>query len=83
MQGEHREGRRDSRGRRIGYNWWRSHNNALLLDATLIWERDSEVVALGYATEIAEYVILHPRPTLKDFLIRNAGIGAEPEDQAA
>lgn len=73
--------RRDKRGRRIGYNWWREYNCSLLLDATLTWERQCEEVAIGYATEIAEYAELHPRPTLKNFLLANKGINTEPEQE--
>lgn len=71
--------RRDSRGRRIGYNWWRSLNCDLLLDATLAWERGAEGATSGYDTELREYAAKHPRPTLKEFLIRNKGLGSEPQ----
>lgn len=70
--------RRDTRGRRIGYNWWREYNCSLLLDATLVWERECEEVALGYPTETAEFAESHPRPTLKAFLLANKGMNAEP-----
>lgn len=66
--------RTDKRGRRIGYNWWRDYNCSMLLDATLVWERKCEEVAIGYDTEIAEFTQQNPRPNLKDFLVRNAGI---------
>lgn len=69
--------KRDKRGRRIGYNWWREYNCALLLDATLTWERDCEVAAVGYATEIKEYAATYPRPNLKEFLLANAGMNSE------
>lgn len=67
--------RRDKRGRRIGRNWWRTYNCDLLLDATLVWERQCEEIAIGYETEVAEYAEQHPRPTLKAYLIANKGIG--------
>lgn len=66
--------RRDKRGRRIGYNWWRDYNCDLLFSANAAWERQCEEVALGYATETAEYAETHPRPTLKEFLVSNAGL---------
>jgi hypothetical protein len=66
--------RRDKRGRRIGWNWWREYNCNLLLDAALVWEAECEAVAVGYETEIAEYAEANPRPNLKDFLIRNKGM---------
>jgi len=69
------ETRRDKRGRRIGRNWWREHICALLLDASLMWERQCEAVAMGYQTETDEYARQHPRPTLKAFLIECKGLG--------
>lgn len=45
--------------------------------ANAAWERQCEEVALGYATETAEYAATHPRPTFKEFLIGNAGIHKE------
>lgn len=80
-----REGwvRRDKRGRRIGYNWWREYNCSLLLDARLVWERDCEAACNGHATEIAEYASINPRPTLKSFLLANAGMYREPEQLPA
>lgn len=66
--------RRDKRGRRIGYNWWREFNNELFFLASAVWEEQCEAVALGYATETAEYNAENPRPTLKEFLIGNKGM---------
>lgn len=71
--------RRDKRGRRIGYNWWREMNCDLLLDATLTWEQRCEETTYGYKTEMVEYAERHPRPNLKDFLVRNAGMNTNPE----
>lgn len=71
--------RLDKRGRRIGYNWWREYNCALLLDATLAWHATAEPITLGYATETAEYKREHPLPNLKAFLVANAGMNREPE----
>ena len=66
--------RRDGRGRRIGYNWWREHITTALSYATDAWEREAEQATSLYATELAEYEAENPRPNLKDFLIRNAGM---------
>lgn len=66
--------RRDSRGRRIGYNWWREYNCSLLLDATLIWEAQREAACNGWATEEREFLETHPRPTLKQYLMLNRGM---------
>ena len=69
--------RRDRRGRRIGYNWWRTYICDPLLDATLAWERQAEDASLGYEVELAEYARAHPRPTLKEFLIQMKGMNSE------
>lgn len=68
--------RRDKRGRRIGRNWWREWNTDLLHCADHAWWLAREAVAVGYATEEREYADQHPRPTLKAFLIHNAGARA-------
>ena len=69
--------RRDKRGRRIGYNWWREYICELLWTATAAWEREAEAAAIGYGTELAEFAAEHPRPTLKEFLTRNKGMGKD------
>lgn len=66
--------RRDRLGRKIGRNWWREYNRALLLDAALLWETQCEATTYGYATEMREYAEQNPRPTLKEFLIGNKGM---------
>lgn len=68
-----RMSRRDRRGRRIGRNWWRESICEQLAAAGQAWWLDREAVALGYATEKVEYAGAFPRPTLKGFLIANAG----------
>lgn len=73
--------RRDKRGRRIGRNWWREYNCEMLLDATLVWERQCEEAAIGYPTETAEYEQENPRPNLKAFLLANKGMNTEPEER--
>lgn len=70
--------RRDSRGRRIGRNWWREYNCDLLFTATHVWEMECEAVAAGYEAETAEYAEANPRPTLKAFLLANAGMHRDP-----
>jgi len=69
--------RLDKRGRRIGRNWWREYITDMLSCADHAWWLDREAHCVGYATEEAEYQELHPRPTLKDFLIRNRGMHNE------
>lgn len=80
--------RRDKRGRRIGYNWWRVYNCEALAAAEAAWQSRREsgepintdaVAGASYDTAYyqlteAEYRALHPRPNLKDFLLQNAGM---------
>lgn len=61
--------RRDRLGRRIGRNAWREYVMDALSAADHAWWLDREAVAIGYATEMAEYAEEHPRPTLKAFLV--------------
>lgn len=68
--------RLDKRGRKIGRNWWREYNCSILLDAELTWQSQCEAECMDYATEIREYKMLHPRPTLKAFLLANKGMTA-------
>lgn len=42
--------------------------------AAQAWWLGREAVAIGYATEQREYAQEHPRPTLKGFLVGNAGL---------
>ena len=65
--------RRDKRGRRIGFNWWREYVTEAWRCADHAWWLDAEAVAIGYTTELAEYRQAHPRPTLKMFLVGLAG----------
>ncbi len=69
--------RRDRRGRRIGYNWWREYNCGLLLDARHAREAQREN-GEGLQMEDEEFAARYPVPTLKAFLIENAGMNREP-----
>lgn len=69
-----RHERRDSLGRRIGRNWWREYNCDLFYCAREAWEQQAEDASYGYTTELAEYRQAHPMPTLKEFLVGNAGL---------
>jgi hypothetical protein len=88
--------RRDKRGRRIGYNWWREMNVHQFHSADGDWlsKRESgdpihtdRIPGAGYDTAYyqltdAEFRVLHPRPTFKDCLISNAGMSQSfPETQ--
>lgn len=69
--------RRDKRGRRIGYNWWREYNTAIVRD------HNDAVAALAetnHQMEPDEFREAHPLLTLKATLIANAG---QREQQAA
>lgn len=66
--------RRDRLGRRIGYNWWREFIVSHWFAADQAWQLAREAEAIGYATEEAEYAQEHPRPTLKAFMVQNAGM---------
>lgn len=79
--------RRDRLGRRIGRNWWREYNCQLLAEAEAVWQarRESGDPILSTAVpgadhntgfnqlEDADYRRIHPRPTLREFLVSNAG----------
>jgi hypothetical protein len=64
--------RRDSRGRRIGRNWWREQCMEMLYYATLEWLRRRDALCIGYETEERAYERDFPRPNLRDILISNA-----------
>lgn len=84
--------RRDKRGRRIGYNWWREYNVTLLRDAEMAWQgmRESgdpilttrvpgaDASTAYYQLSEAEYRMVKPRPTLKEYLLANAGMNTDP-----
>lgn len=64
--------RRDKRGRRIGYNWWRNHIVDMWFGMDEDWRAAREEVCIGYRTEELEYARDHPRPTLKKIMIQCA-----------
>lgn len=51
-----------------GHHWWREYVTAAWRGAHDAWEAERERVAIGYATEEAEYEAAHPRPRLRDFM---------------
>lgn len=88
--------RRDKRGRRIGRNWWREMNCEMLQHSEDAWQsmRFSGLPAYGvagaahsgaamYQLSEAEFRELHPRPTLKAFLIGNKGMADSESEGAA
>ena len=85
--------RRDSRGRRIGYNWWREHCVSIFRDAHDAWlalrESAQEVghdapagatsSTAYYQLSDSEYQAVNPRPTLKAILMDQKGLRDERE----
>lgn len=69
------QGRRDKNGRRVGYNWWREFNVEAFRCADHAWWLAREEICYGYETEEREFLETHPRPTLKQLLISNRGLG--------
>ena len=57
--------RRDKRGRRIGYNWWRASIMSSWASAHHAWSLAREAIAV----ERSEYDEQNPQPTLKAFMI--------------
>lgn len=54
---------------------WREYVTAAYRLAVIAWEWERERVALGYATEMEEFELENPRPTFKEALLANAGLG--------
>lgn len=88
--------RRDKRGRRIGYNWWREYNMDIWSSAHAAWSarRESGEPAYGaagaansgvacYQLSDREYQEMWPQPTLKQCLIDNKGMNDQPEEWVA
>lgn len=85
--------RLDKRGRKIGRNWWREYNMAALDAAEMHWQQGREsgdpihsdaVAGADYDTAFNqlsddEYRLVRARPTLKEFLCANKGMGVDPE----
>ena len=82
--------RRDKRGRRIGYNWWREYTCSIYHPARTQWEVDFEDTYYSYypgiieverrrerrggRREVTDWLEDNPPPTLKAYLLANAGI---------
>lgn len=61
--------RRDSRGRIIGYNWWRELVVSSWSFAHISWWEKREAEAMGYDEEEKLFAEEYPQPTLKEFMI--------------
>lgn len=75
--------RRDRRGRRIGRNRWREYVVGEWSCADHAWWLDREAVAIGYATEEAEYAAEYPRPRLGEFMVALSAVWSGVEETAA
>lgn len=69
--------RRDKRGRRIGYNWWREYNMEQFDSLYFHVEANREA---NHQMEPDEFKAAYPLPRLKDLLISNAGMTQVTED---
>lgn len=72
--------RRDKRGRRIGYNWWREYNCLIVRDYN---DAVAALAGQNHQMEPAEFREAHPLLTLKESLIRNKGMAQEPDEAVA
>ena len=63
--------RRDRLGRRIGRNWWREYNTAIVRDAN---DAIDAIKGTNHQMEPDEFRSVHPYVTLKATLIHNAGM---------
>lgn len=71
--------RRDTLGRRIGFNWWREMNVTQMQDYNFSTDAlDGE----NHQMEPDEFRAAHPRLTLKQCLVGNAGMHRAPEEAA-
>lgn len=52
-----------------GRHWWRELVTEAFHCARDAWERDADLIALGYDTEEREYAEKKPKPRLGDFMI--------------
>ena len=73
--------RLDSRGRKIGRNWWREYNTTALRDYN---DSVDCIAGTNHQMEPDEFRSAYPLVNLKQLLIGNAGMRHEPEaDQVA
>lgn len=74
--------RRDTLGRRIGYNWWREYNVQMMRDYNFAHtERDCYDRETGQVEEPEDYFAKYPLVTLKSCLLANKGMNTEPESE--
>lgn len=69
----------DSRGRKVGYNWWREYVFDLWWGANEHWKNEMLDACHGHATEEKEFRENWPQPTFKQYLVMNAKMTAEPD----
>lgn len=56
---------------RDGRNRWLEGVLSEYRAARYAWEQAAEAECIGYATELAEYRLAHPAPTLRAFLVQS------------
>lgn len=60
-------------------HWWRDLVTEAWRSALEAWEREAEQVAIGYATELAEFTAANPKPQLRHFMEHLATGRTAPE----
>src|SRR5690349_991135 len=84
-----RSGRRDSLGRRIGYNWWREYVHDIWYAADARWREERDQECVGYPADEALYGLYGEsrdtprRPTFKQCLIESSGLADSLRNGAA
>lgn len=63
----------------IGGHWWREMVTEAWRSADQAWWLEREAVAVGYATEMAEFAQVKPRPKLRDFMVHLSSGHYSPE----
>lgn len=53
----------------VGHHWWRDMVTDAWRSADQAWWLHRENVALGYAPEMRDFELQHPRPRLGDFMV--------------
>lgn len=70
---------RPRRAAPTGRHWWRELVTDAYSCAREAWEQERELIALGYATEEAEYARDRPAPRLRDFMVHLSTGALSPE----
>lgn len=60
-------------------HWWRDLVTDAWFAADQAWQLEAEAASVGYATELAEFAALKPRPRLRDFMVHLSTGAVAPE----